>query len=173
MEDDKRGDRNLAKAEAARRLAHLQQGADLRTRATARAHPTALHHPCPYHTTNRPPTPVYGRGRASRVWGTMKAAPALGWALAVALGGGLSPRHCLFPQHTASLPSLVDNRQRWLDRNNALALPGSFLPLAPPFRHHGRRTTSWEVSFQNVASSTERAIRPFLLRMARTVGLAP
>src|SRR5215471_11806302 len=26
MEDDKRGDRNLAKAEAARRLAHLQQG---------------------------------------------------------------------------------------------------------------------------------------------------
>jgi hypothetical protein len=27
MEDDKRGDRNLAKAEAARRLARLQQGA--------------------------------------------------------------------------------------------------------------------------------------------------
>ena len=26
MEDDKRGDRNLAKAEAARRLARLQQG---------------------------------------------------------------------------------------------------------------------------------------------------
>ncbi len=36
------------------------------TRATARAHPTPLHHPCPYHTTHRLPTLAI----SPRLWGT-------------------------------------------------------------------------------------------------------
>ena len=35
------------------------------------------------------------------------------------------------------------------------------LLLALLFQHHGRHTTSWEVSSQNAQSSTQRAIRPF------------
>src|SRR5205807_1493606 len=48
MEDDKRGDRNLAKAEAARRLARLQQGhllLDLEQFTLSRTLPLALLHP--------------------------------------------------------------------------------------------------------------------------------
>src|SRR5712691_2343190 len=72
----------------------------------------------------------------------------------------------------AAYRHLVDNRPRWPGRNSAPVLPASCLPLVLPFRHRGYRTMSWEVSFQNVPSSTEKVIRPFLLQMARTGGLA-
>jgi small GTP-binding protein len=69
--------------------------------------------------------------------------------------------------------SLVDNHQQSPDRNSVPVLPASCLPLAPLFRHRGRHTTCWGVSFQNVQSSTERGTRRFLLLMARKGALAP
>src|SRR5256885_10219139 len=66
---------------------------------------------------------------------------------------------------------LVDNHQRWLDRNSALTLPGSSLPLAPLLRHRGRRRMRWGVSFQNVPSSIGKDSPRCLLLMARTGGL--
>src|SRR5260370_1807658 len=68
----------------------------------------------------------------------------------------------------ASCRIRVGNHQRWPDRSSAPVLLASCLPLAPPFRHCGRHTTSWEVAFQNATSSTETAFRRFLVPTPRT-----
>ena len=56
-------------------------GTNVRARATARAHPAQPNHPCPYHTTERPAMPAYGRGHIVPQTASLRGRPGIGFVL--------------------------------------------------------------------------------------------
>src|SRR5437763_7164404 len=137
MEDDKRGDRNLAKAEAARRLARLQQGVFWigTERTLTRAH----HYNLVYLHARRRPFPAFAEivlaVQEIWPWGEVASVEEVASRLA-----GQWPPHLveatiwkLVGDSTASGHLLVDLEQHTLDRLVPLALiPPGALAIEPP-----------------------------------------